>query len=129
MWDSYKAFLLRGNLLELAVAFVLGVAFAAVVTAFTDGIIMALIGALFGEPNFDQVVIPVGEGQVLIGTFLTAVLDFLIVATALFLVVQGITKMRATEEAEAAEEESAADPEDVVLLREIRDLLSQRQQS
>jgi len=129
MWDSYKAFLLRGNLLELAVAFVLGVAFAAVVTAFTDGIIMALIGALFGEPNFDQVVIPVGEGQVLIGTFLTAVLDFLIVATALFFVVQGITKMRATEEAEAAEEESAADPEDVVLLREIRDLLSQRQQS
>ncbi len=128
MWDSYKAFLLRGNLLELAVAFVLGVAFSTVVTAFTDGIVMALIGALFGEPNFDQVVIPVGEGQVLIGTFLTAVLDFLIVATALFFVVQGVDRLRKADE-EAAEEEPAADPEDVVLLREIRDLLSDRQQS
>ena len=128
MWESYKAFLLRGNLLELAVAFVLGVAFSTVVTAFTDGIVMALIGALFGEPNFDQVVIPVGEGQVLIGTFLTAVLDFLIVATALFFVVQGVDRLRKADE-EAAEEEPAADPEDVVLLREIRDLLSDRQQS
>ena len=128
MWESYKAFLLRGNLLELAVAVVLGVAFSTVVTAFTDGIVMALIGALFGEPNFDQVVIPVGEGQVLIGTFLTAVLDFLIVATALFFVVQGVDRLRKADE-EAAEEDPAADPEDVVLLREIRDLLSDRQQS
>lgn len=64
MLHRYKAFLFRGNLLDLAVAFILGVAFAAVVTAFTDGVVMALIAAVFGQPSFDAVIWHVGDGQI-----------------------------------------------------------------
>ena len=119
---DFKAFVFRGNLLDLAVAVILGVAFGAVVSAFTDGIIMALIAAIVGEPNFDSIVIHIGEGDILIGTFLTAVMNFVLVAAALFVVI----KMAAA--AQRPKADPAADApvpsDEALLLTEIRDLLA-----
>jgi large conductance mechanosensitive channel len=117
MWAEYKAFLFRGNLIDLAVAFILGVAFSAVVTSFTDGILMNLIAALFGLPNFDEVVWTVNGGRIEIGGFLTAVVSFLIVATVLFVIVRAAARF----DRPAPEPQGPApDTDEVVVLREIR---------
>jgi large conductance mechanosensitive channel len=120
---DFRAFIFRGNLLDLAVAFILGVAFSAVVKAFTDGIIMAFIAAIFGKPNFDAVSFKIGHGVILIGTFLTAVLNFLIIAAVLFLILKAAEKAMRRREAEA-DSASPAPTDETVLLTEIRDLLA-----
>jgi large conductance mechanosensitive channel len=117
MIDEFKAFVLRGNILELAVAVVLGTAFAAVVTAFTDGVLMPIIAAIFGKPNFDSLTLDIGDGVVLYGTFLTAIVNFLLVALALFFVLKAATRLAR----EKAEEETG--PTEIELLTEIRDSL------
>lgn len=117
MIDEFKAFVLRGNILELAVAVILGTAFAAVVASFTDGVLMPIIAAIFGKPNFDSLTLDIGDGVVLYGTFLTAVVNFLIVALALFFVLKAATRLAREKE----EEESG--PTEVELLTEIRDSL------
>jgi len=119
--QRYKAFLFRGNLLDLAVAFILGVAFSAVVTAFTDGIIMALIAAIVGQPSFDAVIWHVGNGEILVGEFLTALVNFLLVATVLFFLVEAASRFQRRPE----EEQESPDTDEVIVLREIRDLLQQ----
>ena len=116
LYDEFKAFVLRGNILDLAVAVVLGAAFTAVVKAFTDGIIMPIIAAIFGKPSFDSLTFKIGDGVVLYGTFLSAVVNFLIIAAALFLVLKAATKLMREKEAEAG-------PTEVELLTEIRDAL------
>jgi len=116
LYEEFKAFVLRGNILDLAVAVVLGAAFTAVVKAFTDGIIMPIIAAIFGKPSFDSLTFEIGDGVVLYGTFLSAVVNFLIIAAALFLVLKAATKLMREKEAEAG-------PTEVELLTEIRDAL------
>jgi large conductance mechanosensitive channel len=121
MLQEFKEFIFRGNLLDLAVAVILGVAFGSVVTAFTDGIIMAFIAAIFGEPSFDSITIGLGDGEILIGTFLTALVNFLIIAAVLFF----ILKAAAMAQRSKREAEDAPVPTDeAILLTEIRDLLS-----
>ncbi len=119
--DEFKAFILRGNVLDLAVAVIIGVAFGAVVEAFTDGILMALIAAIFGEPNFDGITVHLGDGRVLIGTFLTALVNFVLIALALFLVIKAAARLvpRKPEPAE----EAPVPSDEALLLTEIRDLL------
>ena len=116
---EFREFAFRGNLLEIAVGLILALAFSAVVSAFVEGIVMAFIAALFGEPSFDSIVWTVGDGQIAIGSFITALVNFLIVAWVLFLIVRTANRFR---------RDPAAAPisEDVQLLREIRDLLAQR---
>jgi len=127
MFGGFKKFILRGNVVDLAIGIVIGVAFGAVVKAFTDGILMAFIAAVFGKPNFDSVIIYLGDGEILIGTFLTALLNFVIVAGAIyFLVVLPLNKImarRKSTDEEAAEEIA----EEIALLREIRDSLKSRE--
>jgi large conductance mechanosensitive channel len=126
MIQEFKAFIMRGNIVDLAVAVILGVAFGAVVSAFTDGVLMAFIAAIVGEPNFDSITIEIGDGEILIGTFLTSVVNFLIIAFSLFMVLKGIEKasnVRGKAETEAAEA-TPAPSDEAVLLTEIRDLLS-----
>ena len=125
MLQEFKAFIFRGNLLDLAIAFVLGVAFAAVVRAFTDGIVMALIAAVVGEPSFDDIVLELGDGRILVGTFLTAVVNFVIVAAALFLLMK-VAQAAMTFRKEGADAETPAPSDETVLLTEIRDLLRTR---
>ena len=122
--DEFKAFIFRGNILDLAVAVVLGVAFGSVVDAFTKGILMAAIAAVVGEPNFDSIIIDIGDGQILIGSFLTSVVNFLIIAGALFFVLKAAAlAMRSKDE---SDEDAAVPSDEAVLLTEIRDLLARR---
>lgn len=116
--SGFKNFLLRGNLVELAVAFIMGTAFATVVTAFTD-VIMGLIGKAGGHADFNSY----KPGGLPVGTFLTALVAFIIVAAVVyFAVVVPYTKMRA----KFFPAEEAGTPEDIQLLTEIRDALTQR---
>jgi large conductance mechanosensitive channel len=116
---GFKNFILRGNLVELAVAFVMGLAFAAVVTATVD-LIMGLIGKVGGQPDFKGW----QPGGLPFGAWITAVISFLIMAAVVyFLIVKPYTV--AKDRFFPAEE--AGTPADVALLEEIRDLLATRQ--
>jgi len=116
--SGFKNFLLRGNLVELAVAFIMGGAFATVVSAFT-AVIMGLIGKAGGHADFDSY----RPGGLPVGAFLTALVAFVILAAVVyFLVVVPYTRMRER----LFPAEAAGTPEDIQLLTEIRDALTQR---
>jgi large conductance mechanosensitive channel len=119
--SEFKAFILRGNVLDLAVAVIIGVAFGAVVEAFTDGILMALVAAIVGEPNFDDVTVHLGDGRILIGAFLTAFVNFLLIALALFLVIKAAARLMPAKPEPA--DEAPVPSDEALLLTEIRDLL------
>ncbi|HEX2023230.1 MAG TPA: large conductance mechanosensitive channel protein MscL [Acidimicrobiales bacterium] len=119
--SEFKAFILRGNVLDLAVAVIIGVAFGAVVEAFTDGILMALVAAIVGEPNFDDVIVHLGDGRILIGAFLTAFVNFLLIALALFLVIKAAARLMPAKPEPA--DEAPVPSDEALLLTEIRDLL------
>lgn len=127
MLAELKKFLLRGNVVDLAVAVVIGVAFGAVVTAFVDNIITPFIAAIFGEPDVSEVLaIELREGAELrIGAFFQAVLDFVVIGCALFFVVQAFSKLQ-ERRTSVLDEDAPPPPDDVVLLTEIRDLLRAR---
>ena len=125
MLQEFKAFIFRGNLLDLAVAVIIGVAFGAVVDAFTNGIVMAFIAAIVGEPSFDSVKINLGDGQILIGTFLTAVVNFLIIAAVLFAILKAASAAQKPKAEPAAD--APAPTDEALLLTEIRDLLAAQQ--
>jgi large conductance mechanosensitive channel len=129
MLSEFKAFAMRGNVIDLAVGVVIGAAFGKIVTSLVDQIIMPPIGLVIGGVDFSaykwilQAAGPDGKGEVAIqfGAFLNTLIQFAIVALAIFLVVKLMNRlMRKTEAA------PTAPPEDVLLLREIRDLLKSR---
>lgn len=98
MLKEFKKFALRGNVVELAVAVILGLAFNLVVQSFANDILMALIGAVFGEPNFAALSLQVGEATVAYGAFINTVVNFLLVAFALFLVVKAMNRLAGKED-------------------------------
>lgn len=120
MLKEFKDFINRGNLVDIAVAFVIGVAFAALISTFVTKVVNPLIGLIFntgsldGSIAFGKVVDGVKQGS--IGSFIGAILNFLVVAFVMFLVVKAYNKMKKP----AAD---AAPPEDITLLKEIRDAL------
>lgn len=116
MLKEFRDFINRGNLIDLAVAFVLGIAFAGVITSLTEGIVTPLIGRIFQVDNLQTYVI---AGDIEIGRFLAAILNFVLVAFVMFLVVKAYNRMKKPAEA-------AADSAEIVLLREIRDALTTR---
>ena len=81
---EFKDFLMRGNLIELAVAFVMGVAFAAVLNAFVADLIMPIIGAIFGKVDFNSLSFTIHKSRFLYGSFITAVIQFVSIAAAVF---------------------------------------------
>lgn len=131
MLKEFKEFAMKGNLVDIAVAFVMGAAFVRVVTAFTGGIVAPLIGMLTGkdlsqnkwvikeEVKDAAGVVTQPEVAVLWGAFLTSVIDFIIVAFVMFLIIKAINNLKKKE----TPPPPAATPEEVVLLREIRDAL------
>jgi large conductance mechanosensitive channel len=126
MIKGFRDFLLRGNVVDLAVAVVMGVAFGAVVTAFAKDFIGGIIGALGGTPDFDTVGWKVNGSNIIIGSTINALIYFFIVAAAVyFFVVIPVNRLEALRR-RGQEPEPEATPEDVLLLREIRDLLSTR---
>ncbi len=124
---EFKDFVMQGDVVALAIAVVIGAAFGAVVTALVDGVIMPFIAAIGGKPNFDSVAFNIGDGHIAIGTFITAVVTFVIIAAVVFfLIVKPLNILKAqTKKAEEAGPPPAP-PEDIALLREIRDLLARR---
>ena len=119
MLKGFKDFILRGNLVELAVAFVIGGAFALVVTTFT-GVLLGFIGKIGGQPDFSQVTLL----DVKVGAFLNALLAFLIVAAVVYFFV--VTPYNKLQERMARGKEPAPPSADIALLTEIRDLLAGR---
>lgn len=117
MLKGFKEFIMRGNLVELAVAFIMATAFAAVVKTFV-GVIMGLIGKVGGNPNFDDY----QPGGLPVGIFITSTVTFLIIAAVVYFGV--VLPYNALQErrARGAEEEPPSD--EIALLTEIRDLLS-----
>ena len=100
MLREFKEFALRGNVFELAIAFILGLAFLAVVNSLVNDVLMNLIAALVGRPDFSSLTFNVGEGVIRYGAFLTAVVKFLLIAFALFLIVKAVNRMMRPKEGE-----------------------------
>ncbi|CAN7218352.1 large conductance mechanosensitive channel protein MscL [Pararhizobium sp. LjRoot238] len=140
MLNEFKAFIARGNVMDLAVGIIIGGAFTLIVNSLVNDIIMPVVGAITGGLDFSNFFFPLSntvtatslaaareQGAVFAyGNFLTVVLNFLILAWIIFLLVKGVNNMRATLEKQKSEEPAAPPPVDVQLLTEIRDLLKPR---
>jgi large conductance mechanosensitive channel len=123
MIKEFREFLLRGNVVDLAVAVIIGAAFGAVITSFVEDLLTPLIAALGGEPDFAGLTFTINDSRFRYGEFINAILSFVIIGAAVFfLVVKPINTLMARRKA-GLEPEPEAVPEDVVLLGEIRDLL------
>lgn len=138
MIKEFKAFIMRGNVLDLAVGVIVGGAFSSIVTSLVNNIFTPLIGIILGGKDFSNLSITVGNANIMYGAFIQSVIDFLIVAFCLFMVVKIINtisneahklakngKKKAEEEKAEEEkvEEKPSKSEDILLLEEIRDLL------
>jgi large conductance mechanosensitive channel len=124
---GFKNFILRGNVVDLAVAFVVGAAFATVVTALVDGLINPLVAAVFGAPDLSEVLRFELNGAVFaLGSVLGAVIHFLMVAAAVYFLIVMPMNLLAVRRKAGDEPEPAAPAEDILLLQEIRDLLAAR---
>ncbi len=128
MLNDFKKFIMRGNVVDLAVAVIIGGAFGKIVTSFVNDVIMPLIGILMGKVDFKTLkwVIEEGVGDtpevaVNYGMFIQNIVDFVIIGFVIFLMVKLIERSRKKEE--AIPEAPAPTPEDILLLTEIRDLL------
>lgn len=121
MLREFRDFLQQGNVIDLAVAVIIGGAFGAIVTSIVDDLLMPLIGIILGGIDFSGLSIQVGDAEILYGNFIQAVINFVIIAFALFLIVRSVNRFRKEENAEP---EPPSEPsEEIVLLREIRDLM------
>jgi large conductance mechanosensitive channel len=128
MWKEFKDFVNRGNVIDLAVAVIIGAAFGAIVKSLVDDIIMPIVGVILGGVDFASLSVQVGEATILYGSFIQAIVNFLLIALVLFLIVRSFNKMQ---EARKEEETEAppAPPEPTAeekLLAEIRDLLKEK---
>lgn len=133
MLKEFKEFAFKGNVLDLAIGVIIAGAFGLIVKSLVADIIMPIVGAIFGGLDFTNMFAPLAEGVtastldaareqgavLAYGNFITAVVNFLIIAFILFLVVRAANSMKKEEEAAAP----AAPPADITLLTEIRDLL------
>jgi len=135
MASEFKEFIARGNVVDLAIAVVIGAAFGKIVTALVDGIIMPVVGMAMGGVDFSQLFVSLDGNEyanlalaqeaaapvITYGAFIQTIIDFLLIALVIFLMLRTYNRIR---NAAPPEEEAAAEPtEEVVLLREIRDSL------
>lgn len=135
MLNEFKSFIAKGNVMDLAVGIIIGGAFSGIVKSLVDDVIMPVVGAVVGGLDFSNFFLPLAggvtadtldaareQGAVLAyGSFITVVLNFLILAWIIFLMVRAVNSIRAEEEKKPAS--PAAPPADIALLTEIRDLL------
>ena len=117
-WQDFKAFAMRGNVIDLAVAVVIGAAFGKIVSSLVDGIVMPLIGLLLGGVNIADKNLTIGHAVIKWGLFLQSIVDFTIIAFSIFLVIKLLSRFQKKQE-EKAKELSLQES----LLTEIRDLL------
>jgi large conductance mechanosensitive channel len=120
--NEFRDFAMRGNVLDLAIAVVIGAAFGKIVTSAVNDLLMPLIGRVMGEPSFAHLTVDLGKGaQLAYGNFIQTIIDFVIVAFAIFAVVKVMNRMK--KEKQAAPSAPAEPSNQEKLLAEIRDLL------
>ena len=128
MLKGFRDFVMRGNVVDLAIAVVIGAAFGAVVTALVSDLLTPLIAAIGGQPDFSTLTFTVNKSKFLYGAFINAIISFLFIAAAIYFAVvlplNKIAERRAAKVA-AGEPDPAPKPEDIILLEQIRDLLAQ----
>ncbi len=117
--SEFKAFAMRGNVVDLAVAVVIGAAFGKIVSSLVDNIFTPVIGVVLGGIDFSGLVIETGKVTIAYGKFIQSIFDFVIVALVIFMVVKAMTKMQKKEEAKPTTPPEPS--EEVKILREIRD--------
>ena len=127
--NEFKAFAVRGNVIDMAVGIIVGAAFGKIVSAFVDGVVMPPLGLLIGGVDFSDLAIVLKEAEGTLpavtlkyGAFIQTVFDFTIIAFAIFLAIKGINTLKKKEE----EKSPSAPPRQEVLLEEIRDLLKKK---
>ncbi|PGT80942.1 MULTISPECIES: large conductance mechanosensitive channel protein MscL [Bacillaceae] len=126
MWNEFKKFAMKGNVLDLAVGVVIGAAFGKIVSSLVDDMIMPLVGLLMGGVDFTNLTVKIGEAELKYGQFLQNVVDFLIVAFSIFLFVRVMNKYVKRKETEKDNKPAPTD-KNTELLTEIRDLLKNNQ--
>ncbi|MDO5441187.1 MAG: large conductance mechanosensitive channel protein MscL [Bacillota bacterium] len=132
MLKEFKDFISRGNVLDMAVGVVVGGAFTAIVNSLVGDILMPIVGGITGGIDFTSYVAKIGDASINYGTFIQAIINFLIVAWVIFMIVKAVNKMREKADALKKKEEEAvaeapAEPsEEILLLREIRDHLAEK---
>ena len=117
---EFKEFIAGGNMIEFAVAVILAAAVGAVINAFTKGVMMQIVAAIFGQPSFDELTINLGDTPIFYGTVITAFITLVLTGLVLFAIIKAYKQIKA----EAPAEE--AGPTETELLAEIRDLLRSR---
>ncbi len=126
--EEFKAFIAKGNVIDMAVAVVMGAAFGAIITSLVNDIIMPLIGLLTGGVDIAALNVTVGDAVIAYGAFIQAIINFVLIAFCIFLILKGLLAAKAKIEAKKKKEEEEAPAEDPKptaeeLLTEIRDLL------
>ena len=126
MIQEFKAFAMKGSMVDMAVGIIIGAAVSDTVGAMVDSVVMPIVGIFLGGVDFSGLAITVGDAKVGYGAFIQAMIDFLIIAFVIFMMLRGINGLKRGVEREQVEK-SASAPADVRLLVEIRDLLKSRQ--
>ena len=119
--NEFKEFISKGNVIDMAVGVVIGTAFSKIVTSLVNDIIMPLVGIIIGGLDFTSLSIKIKDSEILYGSFIQNIVDFLIIAACIFTVIKIMNKFKKQKPAE--EPKPVETPEDIKLLTEIRDLL------
>jgi large conductance mechanosensitive channel len=131
MFKEFREFITRGNVLDLAVAVVIGAAFTAIINSLVNDIITPLIGIILGGIDFTSLSVTVGEAVITYGNFIQAIINFLIIAWVVFMIVRSANRLQKRLQKAKEEEKKAASPPEPSaeekLLTEIRDLLKAKQ--
>lgn len=127
MIEEFKQFIMRGNVIDMAVGIIVGAAFTAIVNSLVGDILTPIIGILTGGIDFSGLSVNVGDAEVKYGAFIQAVINFLIISFVIFMLVKGINTASSKLKKEQEAEEAAAEPsEEVQLLTQIRDELAKK---
>lgn len=122
MWQEFKDFAMKGNVIDLAIGIIIGAAFGNIVSSLVDQVMIPLFGLLLGGIDFTSLAFHIGDAVIEYGLFIQNVVDFLIIAFSIFIFIQLLNRLKKEEEVEEAEEVEEVD-EQIQLLTEIRDLL------
>ncbi len=124
--EEFKTFISKGNVMDLAVAVVIGNAFNSIVSSLVNDIIMPLVGLIIGGIDFSDIKVTLGDANIMFGKFIQNIVDFLIVAFTIFIVVKAFNTLQEKAKKKQAKEEKKEEvkkADDILLLEEIRDLL------
>lgn len=122
--NEFRDFIMRGNVMDLAVAFIMGAAFQTVIKSVVDDLIMPLVGIVTGSISFSAIVWHIGSADIKIGAFISTLITFLLTSFAVFLILKGVRKAQALTSKEVEEEEETVLETELGVLQEIRDALA-----